>query len=87
MRPYHDPDEGQSIQLKKGDVRAKYIIFVFIYFVIYHTLYYEEDLFFLVDAFIVGSNLTQLKFSFKHLFSKYDYLQCIMSGVLSYTVH
>lgn len=29
MRSY-DPDEGRFLQLKKGDVKAEYIIFVFI---------------------------------------------------------
>ena len=33
----------------------------------------------------VGSNPTQGEFSFKHLFTKYDYLGCIGLVVLSYT--
>ena len=55
-------------------------------FVICYTLHSEEDLF-LVRAFIVGSNPTQHKLFFEHFFSTYDYLQCVRSEVLFYTVH
>ena len=34
----------------------------------------------------VGSNPAQGKLSFKHLFLKYDYLECALSGFLSYTL-
>ena len=35
----------------------------------------------------MGSNPTQGEFSFKHLFTKYDYLGCIGLVVLSYSIH